>query len=243
MPLRDHFRPPLSKRYSWEGFHAAWPTYIVEQLRSLLPDGYIAEPRVHLGTFMEIDIGALASSHAGHSGASSGGAIAAATAWTAAAPTVAVDTDPPDDYEYEVRIFDIEHERQLVAAIEFVSPANKDRPQSRDAFVAKCAALLRKGVAVSVIDVVTNCHFNLYAQLMKSIEHPDASMSSTEPPIYAASCRWFPKGSKARLEAWSHTLTVGQTLPDLPLWLPDGLVVPLELEPSYERACHILWIT
>ena len=57
-------------------------------------------------------------------------------AWTATLPAVAVETEPPDEYEYEVRIFDLERDRQLVAAIEFVSPANKDRPESRDAFVA-----------------------------------------------------------------------------------------------------------
>ena len=34
MPLRDHFRPPTSKKASWEGFHAMWPTWIVHQLRS-----------------------------------------------------------------------------------------------------------------------------------------------------------------------------------------------------------------
>ncbi len=97
----------------------------------------------------------------------------ATTAWTAALPAVAVETEPPDEYEYEVRIFDVERERQLVAAIEFVSPANKDRPESRDAFVAKCAALLRKGIAVSVVDVVTIRRFNLYAQLMAFVGHPD----------------------------------------------------------------------
>jgi len=151
-----------------------------------------------------------------------------------------VGTDPPDEYEYEVRIFDVERERRLVAAIEFVSPA---RPESRDSFVAKCAALLRKGVAVSVIDLVTIRRFNLYAQLMAFVGHPDPAMTVDEPPIYAASCRWVTKGRRARLEAWSHTITIGQPLPTLPLWLADSLVVPLDLEPSYEQACHDLWIT
>ena len=26
MPLRDHFRPPVSRQSSWAGFHAMWPT-------------------------------------------------------------------------------------------------------------------------------------------------------------------------------------------------------------------------
>lgn len=244
MPLRDHFRPPVSKQASWEGFHAMWPTCIVQQLRNILPAGYVAEPRVHLGTLMEIDVGTLESERATPKNASNGnGHINAATmSWTATAPAVAVETDPPDEYEYEVRIFDVERERQLIAAIEFVSPANKDRPESRDAFVTKCAALLRKGVAVSVVDLVTIRRFNLYARLMTFIGHPDPSMTPEDPPIYAASCRWPTIGARARLEAWSHTLTIGQPLPTLPLWLAEALVIPLDLEQSYERACHDLWI-
>jgi uncharacterized protein DUF4058 len=156
---------------------------------------------------------------------------------------VAVETEPPDEYEYEVRIFDLERERTLVAAIELASPANKDRAESRQAFVAKCAALLRKGIAVSIVDLVTVRRFNLYAQLMEFIGHPDRTMSSEEPPIYAASCRWVTKGTRALLEAWSHTLVIGQPLPTLPLWLREDLVLALDLEQSYEQACGDLWIS
>lgn len=244
MPLRDHFRPPVSKKSSWEGFHGMWPASIVQQLRKLLPPGFVAEPRVHLGTLMEIDVGALQSEveprFESFSAAANGGVATAA--WTGAPPVVAVDTDPPEEYEYEVRIFDVERERQLVAAIELVSPANKDRPESRDSFVAKCAALLRKGVAVSVVDLVTIRRFNLYAQLMTFIGHSDRTMSAEEPPTYAASCRWVTRGTRARLEAWSHMLVVGEPLPTLPLWLSEDRVVPLDLEQSYEQACHDLWI-
>jgi hypothetical protein len=74
--------------------------------------------------------------------------------WSPAAPSVAVETLLPDYDEYEVRIYDARRNRRLVAAIEFVSPANKDRPESRNAFIAKCAALLQKGVAVNVVDLV-----------------------------------------------------------------------------------------
>ena len=102
--------------------------------------------------------------------------------------------------------------------------------------------MLRKGVAVSVVDLVTIRRFNLYAQLMTFIGHPDRTMSADSPPVYAASALWATKGTRARLEAWSHTLVVGEPLPTLPLWLGPDRVVPLDLEPSYEQACHDLWI-
>lgn len=59
MPLRDHFRPPLDEVASWEDFHGGWPMVIVQQLRGLLPAGYVAEPRVPSGSQVEIDVAAF----------------------------------------------------------------------------------------------------------------------------------------------------------------------------------------
>ena len=56
MPLRDHFRPPLADRRSWDGFHGQWPAMIVIGLNQKLPQRYVAEPRVHLGSPIEIDV-------------------------------------------------------------------------------------------------------------------------------------------------------------------------------------------
>jgi hypothetical protein len=153
-----------------------------------------------------------------------------------------VETTLPDYDEYEVRIHDTKRGRQLVAAIEIVSPANKDRPEHRNVFVGKCAALLQKGVAVSIVDLVTVRHFNLYAELLTLIGHSDPTLGDEAPDLYASSCRWVRRGKRTLLEAWSHVLAVGQPLPTLPLWLSEVLVVPLDLERSYEQACNDLWI-
>ena len=56
MPLRDHFRPPVWNQASWEGFHGGWPMMMVLDLAPKLPKGFAAEPRVHLGTYFEIDV-------------------------------------------------------------------------------------------------------------------------------------------------------------------------------------------
>ena len=147
------------------------------------------------------------------------------------------------DYdEYEVRIFDARRGRHLVAAIEIVSPANKDRPEHRNVFVAECAALLQKGVAVSIVDLVTVKQFNLYLELLAVIGHTDPTLGDPPPYLYAASCRWTRQGKRTLLEAWSHVLTLEEPLPTLPLWLSTDLVVPLNLEQSYEQACSDLWI-
>jgi hypothetical protein len=243
MPLRDHFRPPLDNLASWEGFHGQWPAAIVHHLRKQLPAGYVAEPRVHSGSQVEIDVAAFEKDDAPSSGLTEGNGGLATAVWAPAQPSVAVETNLPDYDEYEVRIFDARRGRHLVAAIEIVSPANKDRPEHRNVFIAKCVALLQKGVAVSIIDLVTNRHFNLYSELLALIGHTDPTMGNTPPDLYAASCRWTRQEKRTLLQAWSHVLTLGQPLPTLPLWLSTDRFVPLHLEQSYEQACYDLWIT
>ena len=49
MPFRDHSRPPMSKRHSWDEVHGGWPMMIVQKLPPL-PVGYHA-PRVQLGSY------------------------------------------------------------------------------------------------------------------------------------------------------------------------------------------------
>ena len=243
MPLRDHFRPPLDLITSWEGFHGGWPMVIVQQLRKQLPTGYVAEPRVHSGSQVEIDVAAFEKDDAPLVSrmADENGGVATAV-WAPTRPSLAVETTLPDYDEYEVRVYDARRGRHLVAAIEIVSPANKDRPEHRNIFVAKCAALLQKGVAVSIVDLVTIRHFNLYVELLTAIGHSDPTMSNSPPDLYAASCRWTREGKQTLLQAWSHGLTLGQPLPTLPLWLAPDLAVPLNLEQSYEQACHDLSI-
>ena len=242
MPLRDHFRPPLDNQSTWEGLHGQWPAVIVQQLRKQLPPGYVAEPRVHSGSQVEIDVAAFEKDGLLHSAMNEDRGGVAMAVWAPSQPSVAVETTLPDYDEYEVRIFDAQRGRHLVAAIEIVSPANKDRPEHRTIFVAKCAALLQKGVAVSIIDFVTVRRSNLYSELLTFIGHTDPTFGDSPPPLYAASCRWTLKRDRTILEAWSHELIVGQPLPTLPLWLSRDLVVPLNLESSYEQACNDLWI-
>jgi hypothetical protein len=239
MPLRDHFRPPTTKFGSWEALHGGWPMVFVQHLRKKLPPGYVSAPRVHLGPYFEIDIAAYEQDNStSQLGTGGGGTMTLA----APRPTWAIETDVPEEYEYEVQIYNVEEERQLVAVIEIVSPANKDRPENRRAFVGKCAALLRKGVAVSIVDLITIRHANLYAEMMAFIGHPDPTLGPEPPPIYTSSCRWtkIAAGTRGRLEAWSQPLTVSQPLPPLPLWLADGVSILFDLERCYEQACSDL---
>lgn len=241
MPLRDHFHPPISRQVTWEEIHGGWPMVIVQQLKKQLPPGYVSGPKVHSGARIEVDV-ATYERHETTTGFGNGGAVGgfATVTWTVAEPSLAVETDVPDDDEYEVRIYDAERGRTLVAVIDLVSPANKDRVDRRNRFVGKCAGLLRQGVAVSIVDVVTTREFNLYTELMAFLGQTDPTLKWEPPATYAASCRWLLGERRGKLETWSHVLAVGQSLPTLPLWLSPVLVVPLDLEQSYEKTCDDL---
>jgi hypothetical protein len=244
MPLRDHFRPPISKRSSCEGIHGLWPAAMVQELVRTLPANYVAEPRVHLGSFFEIDVcafedeTALDSPKVPHEG---NGGIATAK-WAPPVPTLAVDVDLPEQYAYELLVFDLDRGRRLVAAVEIVSPANKDRPDSRQICVAKCAGLLLKGVCVSLVDLVTVGHFNLYTDLLALLNRSDPAMSPDPPAIYAATCLKPIIEQETRLETWASPLAIGQPLPILPIWLTENEAVSLDLEAAYENACQVLRI-
>ncbi|MGH7227074.1 MAG: hypothetical protein ACRELF_27980, partial [Gemmataceae bacterium] len=92
MPLRDHFRPPLDNAHSWEELHGGWPMVIVQHLRTKLPAGYVAEPRVHSGSYVVIDIAADDRKES-----------VATAEWAPPRPSVDVETTLPDFYEYEAR--------------------------------------------------------------------------------------------------------------------------------------------
>jgi hypothetical protein len=153
-----------------------------------------------------------------------------------------LETDLPDQYAYEVRVFDRERGRRLVAAVEIVSPGNKDRPESRRALVAKVAALLQQGVCVAFVDLVTARHFNLYADLLALIGRTDPALGEKPPTTYAATCRGRTADHRPLLDVWYAPLTVGCPLPGLPLWLTDDISVTLDLESSYEETCRVLRI-
>ncbi len=244
MPLRDHFRPPLDNKRSWEELHGQWPAMIVIALANKLPPRYVAGPRVHLGAYFEVDVASYEvdapAPNEPEPRAMEGGVATAA--WAPPRPTFEVSTDLPEQDEYEVRVYDTMRHRRLVAAVEIVSPANKDRPEHRRAFVAKCAALLQQHVSVAIVDVVTTRQFNLYGDLLELIGQADPSLAPEPPSLSAAACRWARQADDWRFCAWAHTLAIGQPLPTLPLWLADDLAVPLELEASYEETCRILRI-
>ncbi|HEX3149197.1 MAG TPA: DUF4058 family protein [Gemmataceae bacterium] len=240
MPLRDHFRSPVNDKDTWGSVYGMWPATIVRELFDLLPPGFQAEPNINLGSPFEIDIGTFDDEARDAMNPISDGGTAT---MVAIAPTHTVEADLSEQDIYEVRIYDVDRGRRLVAAIEIVSPSNKDRPETREVFVAKVAALLQKGVCVAIVDLVTIRQFNLYADLLTLLGRSDPHLAPTPPNIYAVALRSRNlRKMPSLLDAWFYPMTVGQPLPTLPIWLSPDRRVLLNLETSYEESCRLLRI-
>src|SRR5262249_47245009 len=134
MPLKNHFVPPLSVTHPWSGFHGMWATTIAQQLNGgILPANFYAIPTVELGGPVEIDVATVEDA----SGPPPPATQASAEPWAPPAPagTLAVDFTGIDTIE--VQVFFDEGSPRLAAAIELVSPKNKDRPSQRRAVPAQ----------------------------------------------------------------------------------------------------------
>jgi hypothetical protein len=238
MPLLDHFRPPLRGPRRWEGFHHAWAANIAQHLnREVLPAEFFAESEISMGPTLEIDVATVELTN----GREISGAATATALWAPAKPLLAFPVDFARLDVCEVRVYEDLGGAQLRAAIELVSPANKDRPGSRRTFAAKCAGYLKQAVSVIIIDVVTDRTANLHADLLDALE---VSQGAWESPthLYAVAYRPVPVLNHQSIEAWPETLSLGDALPVLPLWLRLDLCVPLQLEETYTDTCNGLRI-
>jgi hypothetical protein len=139
---------------------------------------------------------------------------------------------------FEVRVVE-ERGQRLVAAIELISPRNKDRREARQAFIRKCATYLEDEISLIVVDVVTTRLANLHQELIGLFTEPE---SGDFPDLYAVAYK-NRKSERWHLELWPAPLAVGAVLSKLPLWLTPDLAVPLDLEASYEETSRVLHIS
>ncbi len=245
MPLRDHFRPPWSEQDQWEGFHSAWVNTMVRHLNgSVLPPRFRARPQVHLGPFVEVDVGTFelegtgAGAPSSPSNGSANGGIAVGWAPLAAVQTLEIELPAQD--VFEVRVHDERRGMRLVGAVELVSPGNNDRSEHRKAFTAKCAGYLQEQVGVVIVDVVTTRSANLHQELLEMFGM--ASADAAVPNIYAVSNSSRKAHGKWHLDLWPYPLAVGGPLPAVPWWLACQFPVQLDLEASYQETCRVLRI-
>lgn len=237
MPLLDHFHAPLSERRPWESFHTTWASALADILNhDILPAGYIALEQVHPSAALEIDVATFTDASSASSVDSATTGTLPRTVWTpTTAPLVIPAVYPPSAM---VEIHSTEGGRTLVAAMELVSPGNKDRLGKRRLFAAKCAAYLSRGIGLVILDVVTSRQGNLHNELADLLQWDHAFRMPVEASLYTAAYRPLRDGDTEKIEVWPTPLALGQPLPRVPLSLGAECCVPVDLEESYREACQ-----
>ena len=236
MPLLDHFHPPLHPQHHWESFHSNWATRLADAVSEQLPPGYMAEEHTHAGSSLEVDV-ATFEQLSGPDPRSNGPPTATlARTWAPPAPARTMLAVFPD--RFEVRVFQTTAGLTLVGAIELISPGNKDRPEQRRAFAAKCASYLYHGISLILIDIITSRTGNLHNETMRLMEAaPDLDLPP-EVSLYAVAYRPVLRQERPEIDLWPAACAVGAPLPTLPLRLTGDLFVPVDFEAGYQEACR-----
>jgi hypothetical protein len=240
MPLLDHFNPPLNRTHPWRSFHGAWAAAMARLLnQGELPPGYYAVPLVDRDGPIEIDVVALR--EAGAPGSASG--VVESRAWDAPAPALAVAVNLASVDGVQVQVFADEGDPRLAAAVELLSPRNKDRSAARQAFAVKCVGYLQQGSSVVVVDTVTTRRTDLNGTILSLLGVDSGRAALSLGSLSAVSYRAVQREEETqRLELWPAPLALGAPLPTLPLWIACDFSVRLDLDASCQLACADLRI-
>jgi len=235
MPILDHLSEEIIDIIEFQSFHNAWAVYIAGALNEVLPRGFRAKPHVQIGNW-EVDVRTDKSLNEEEK-------EKLRVQYQPSSPSGAARTTFPP--ELEVFIVSVSRRTQkIVGVIEIVSKANKDRPASREAFVAKCHSLLSQGISLVIVDILGLPFFNLHSQLLEALKISEGKIiQKKEMPLYCSAYRvTFDTYEKPLVELWAHALKVGDELPELPLFITSEIAVPVRLETTYMEVCEKLKI-
>jgi hypothetical protein len=226
MPVLDHSSQEVQDVIEFESFHHHFATQIAVDLNKILPKGFRARAKVHVGP-IEVDVRADAIR----------GASANLPQYKAPKPAITSNAHYPEE-SFEVLVNYTSRRKEItVGAIEIVSRRNKDRAEARTLFVAKCTNLLSSGVSLIVVDLLRLPAFNLHNELLENLQITEGKLEGEGKPLYCCSYRPYVLDAP-QLEVWSYLFNVGEALPEPPLFLTTECAVPVPLEQSYITVYH-----
>ena len=188
MPLHD-----CTDRPEWPGMRHVWITELLRWVKPRLPAGY----RAYIGS-------------------------GPATPSPAEAPAEQAPTEEPDE-EIAVATLDpettlyVEFRGRLIAAVELVSPRNKDRPVARTTYLGRYLRYLLEGVHLLLLDLHRR-PFN-FSFADRIAEELQIRQPACPPPMAVSYRVGEPAATGGRLLAtWRRPLTVGAPLPPSSAW-------------------------
>ncbi len=235
MPLHD-----WTDERGWDGVHVLWLTQLLDWTQPRLPEGY----RAYVGSVPALTVDA----NNGRpdvmvrqwSPAPAGGA---APTGTLTGSIAAPDQEAPATFELDPhRAIHIDLRGQLIAAIELVSPHNKDRLSARNRYLGRYVGYLRQGIHLLLVDVLPRPTGYSFADAIAA--DLGLATSPPTPPPFAVSYRvGEPLPDGTLMATWRRMLQIGQPLALIPLALNIGQGIEIDLEHTYQQAARRAYLS
>ena len=230
MPLHD-----WSKLKGWSGLHIYWMVNICDDIKSKLPAGF----RAYLGTSPIVAIDdppGQPDVSVRHTNGGMQGTLEPNEAdpfqpdWEGQVATI----------EADVSVY-IERNGRLIAAVELVSPGNKDGTEKRATYTSRYLGYLTNGVNLLFVDLHPRPYaFSFADEIAKRLQLPKQPILHAP---YAISYRVHADPSaEATLAVRHFPLKVGDALPRAPLALGFPDLVLVDLEGTYSKAAESAYV-
>ena len=226
MPLHD-----WSDDRGWESMHLLWLNQLLDWVQPRLPEGF----RAYLGAVPALTIDTT-------NGRPDLNVRKWSTESTPAAASAEQTLTAPDEEAVATFTLDpqravhIDYHGQLIAAIELLSPRNKDRPSARTRYLGRYVGYLRQGIHLLLIDVLPKPAGFSFADAL-ALDLGIAQPATPAP--FAVSYRvGEPLPDGTLLAFWRRPLQVGQPLAIIQLALNTAQTIPIDLEQTYQQAAR-----
>jgi hypothetical protein len=229
MPLHDWADLP-----GWEGVHDIWLVELLRWIKPRLPPNY----RAHLGSCPVLSSGAAERPDVAirqwlpDPASESGAAYSVGT----------VEPPEPDEevasisLDPQTALYVTAHGR-LIAAVELISPRNKDRISARAVYLTRYLSYLQAGAHLLLVDVHPRPQGFSFADALAAelgIQQPSCPAPHAMAYRVGEPC---PTGGRF-LAIWRRPLAAGKPPPSMPLPLSVHLSVLVDLDVTYQRAAQ-----
>lgn len=228
MPVHDWTKTDAA---TFHAFHTAWITHLSEALnKGLLPTGYYALPEQHAGSRIA-DVLTLHSPAAEveDAGRDVGGLV------VADAPPKTQRVLTASTLRSLQRTLTVRHVsgHHIVALLEVVSPANKDRRSHVDEFVEKVESAILQSVHVLVADLLPPGKHDpsgMHGAIWDCFDDEPYSVPSQQPLTLASYT------ADTQPIAYVEHLAVGDAMVEMPLFLSPDRYINVPMAMTYEAA-------
>jgi hypothetical protein len=142
----------------------------------------------------------------------------------------------PDLYAHKANRITVRHKHrrgQIIAVVEIVSPGNKNSTNALHSFVEESVELLRQGIHLLIVDLFPPSKRDpagIHKAIWDEINDEPFSLPAKKPLTLAAYSAGYPT------TAYIEPVGVGDSLPDMALFLTPDHYVPTPLEETYRAA-------